>query len=60
MYICLCHAVTDQQIREAVDDGARSMEELQALLEVSTCCGSCTDDAQACLRQQLQQEPAAA
>lgn len=42
MYVCLCNAVTDSQIRSAVCDGrCASFEELQAETKVSTCCGQC-------------------
>ena len=56
MYICLCRAVTDQQIQQAVDEGVRSMEELQEQLEVSTCCGICAEDANACLQEHMERE----
>lgn len=43
MYVCLCKAVTDQQVREAVDAGAHSLEEVSDQLEVGTGCGCCRD-----------------
>ena len=46
MYVCICNAVTDHQIREARDQGARSIEELGQQLRVATCCGRCADCAQ--------------
>jgi bacterioferritin-associated ferredoxin len=45
MYVCVCHAVTDRQIRECVDRGARSLFEVQCRLPVGGCCGSCQDTA---------------
>lgn len=41
MYVCVCNAVTDSEIREAYADGARTFEALQDELAVSTCCGCC-------------------
>jgi bacterioferritin-associated ferredoxin len=41
MYVCLCNAVTDRQIREAVDEGAQSMRALRQQLGVASCCGRC-------------------
>ena len=43
MYVCICSAVTDGQIRESVSKGARSMRDLQLSLNVGACCGRCTD-----------------
>ena len=45
MYICVCHAISDRQIREAVDRGAESLCEVQAYLPVASCCGRCEDSA---------------
>jgi bacterioferritin-associated ferredoxin len=46
MYVCVCHAISDRQIREAVDRGAESLHEVQAYLPVGNCCGACTDSAE--------------
>jgi bacterioferritin-associated ferredoxin len=45
MYICVCHAISDRQIREVVDRGANSLQEVQCHLPVAACCGSCEDSA---------------
>jgi bacterioferritin-associated ferredoxin len=41
MYICLCHGITDRQIRRAVEQGASSLGEVQMQLPVGGCCGRC-------------------
>lgn len=41
MYVCICNAVTDHRIREAVSQGADTFEALRERLDVSTCCGCC-------------------
>lgn len=41
MYVCVCNAVTDSEIREAYAEGACSFEALQDELGVATCCGCC-------------------
>lgn len=41
MYVCVCRAVTDRQIRTALEEGARSMRELRAKLGVCSGCGKC-------------------
>lgn len=46
MYVCMCHAISDRQIREAVDRGATSLNEVQAHLPVADCCGCCAQTAQ--------------
>lgn len=45
MYVCVCHAVTDREIRTAVDLGARSLYEVQCSLPVASCCGRCEETA---------------
>jgi len=43
MYVCICSAVTDRDIRNAVREGARSLSDLSMALGVATCCGCCAD-----------------
>ena len=45
MYVCVCHAISDRQIREIVERGAGSLGEVQAHLPVASCCGTCEDTA---------------
>lgn len=45
MYVCLCNAITDRQIRECVDRGATSLCKVQTHLPVANCCGACEDTA---------------
>ena len=49
MYICLCNAVTDHDIRRAAADGVRTFAELQARTGCSDCCGCCEPEARATL-----------
>ena len=55
MYICLCNAVTDGDIRRAVADGVRTFSELQARTGCSDCCGCCEPEALASLDTALAQ-----
>jgi bacterioferritin-associated ferredoxin len=41
MYVCICNAVTDREIRQCVALGARTFEQVRDCLGVSTCCGRC-------------------
>jgi bacterioferritin-associated ferredoxin len=43
MYICLCNAVTERQVRECARDGSCSLEDLAAALGVGAGCGRCRD-----------------
>ena len=43
MYVCICNAITDKQIRAAAKDGATDLRGLQAALGVATGCGSCKE-----------------
>lgn len=45
MYICICNAITDRQINEAVANGATTLADLQYELGVATECGTCLDSA---------------
>jgi len=45
MYVCICKAITDKDIRRAAANGADSLFELQNHLGVATGCGSCAEQA---------------
>lgn len=45
MYICICNAVTERQVRATVDAGATTLSDLQFELGVATCCGACAGTA---------------
>ena len=49
MYVCICNAVSDSDIRAEIGLGANSIEALSERLQVATGCGCCRDDAQAIL-----------
>ena len=41
MIVCVCNNISDREIRQAVDLGLASMDELRRDLGVATCCGNC-------------------
>jgi len=43
MYVCICKAVTDKQIRRAAAAGVDNLYELRESLGVASACGSCAD-----------------
>ena len=51
MYICLCKGVTDHQIRAAIAEGACSMRDLRAALDVANQCGKCGRDCKSLLNE---------
>ena len=51
MYVCICHAVTDRQIRQAAESGARTLKDLRRDLGVTRDCGRCASCAHECLRE---------
>jgi bacterioferritin-associated ferredoxin len=45
MYICNCNGITERTIRQAVELGCSSLEDLQRDLGVASCCGRCAPEA---------------
>ena len=43
MYVCICNAVTDSDIRTAVDSGVRTMGQLRQTTGCGTTCGCCKE-----------------
>lgn len=53
MIVCVCNNISDREIRQAVELGLRTMDELREQLGVATCCGQCAECAQGVLDTQL-------
>ncbi|MBI43396.1 bacterioferritin-associated ferredoxin [Marinobacter lutaoensis] len=51
MYVCLCHGITDRDIREAAENGVHSVRQLGKELGVGTQCGRCASMAREILRE---------
>ena len=49
MYVCVCHGISEKRLSQAIQEGARSFEQLQSCTGVATCCGAC----EPCARQVL-------
>jgi bacterioferritin-associated ferredoxin len=53
MYVCICNGVTDRIIREAAENGVRTLPELQRRTGCAGNCGSCADLAAEVLHEAL-------
>jgi len=51
MFVCICNAVTDREIRDLARRGVDSLEDLRMLTGCGDCCGQCADDAETLLGQ---------
>ena len=43
MYLCICKAVSDQQIRQAIREGVRTVGEISTRFGAGTECGKCLE-----------------
>ena len=57
MYICICNAVTDSDIDQAVRNGADCMRHLQTWLGAGVNCGACASELERCLDQAIAGQP---
>jgi bacterioferritin-associated ferredoxin len=55
MYVCLCRGITDQDIKDAVANGAGSYREVRDQLDLGTCCGRCAPEARAIISEEVAQ-----
>lgn len=49
--VCSCYSITNGMIKEAVDNGASTLEEVQEKTSAGTACGVCLDDVQRLVEQ---------
>jgi bacterioferritin-associated ferredoxin len=43
LYVCICHAVTEREVRSHIVKGARTEDEIGLRCQAGTGCGSCLD-----------------
>ena len=55
MYVCICNAVTEREVRHAVQLGADNLNDLKEGLGVATCCGKCASCAKGIIREEKKQ-----
>ncbi|GLW57264.1 (2Fe-2S)-binding protein [Kitasatospora phosalacinea] len=49
MYVCMCHAVTEAQVKQKIDEGANTPRQIAQGCKAGTDCGSCVRRIQALL-----------
>ncbi len=54
MIVCICHNVSDRAIREALEAGATSLQQIREQLNVGSCCGKCNAFAKTLVRAHLE------
>ena len=55
MIVCICHNVSDTAIRQALEAGAGSLEDIRAELKVGSCCGQCNAFANTLVRAHIEE-----
>lgn len=53
MYICICKAVSDSDLQQMVQSGARSADDIEQRCGAGGDCGSCRDDIEDLVRAHL-------
>lgn len=51
MYVCVCKAVTEREVHQAIRGGARTLRDLRSDLGIISECGRCAGCARQCLRE---------
>ena len=49
--VCNCYSITNGGIKEAVDEGATTLEEVQEITGAGTICGACLEDVERLVKQ---------
>lgn len=56
MYVCVCKGITEDEIFQAVVEGADSMKAIRKTLGVATDCGQCGSSAKQAFKQATQRQ----
>ena len=43
MYVCICHSITDKDIKQSIKQGAETIGDLKAMTGCATGCGGCLE-----------------
>jgi bacterioferritin-associated ferredoxin len=56
MYVCVCRAVSDSKVRQAVAGGACTVRALKDQFGLGSVCGRCVPEARQLIQETLQQQ----
>jgi bacterioferritin-associated ferredoxin len=51
MYVCICHAVNEKAIHQAVAEGAKNVRDVRRCLDLGSQCGQCVRHAHEVIEQ---------
>lgn len=54
MYICVCKAVTDSQLKTAIENGVCTRKKLTHCFGIGKACGKCNNHVNALLKQTIE------
>ncbi|MEQ1530491.1 MAG: (2Fe-2S)-binding protein [Methylococcales bacterium] len=57
MYICVCKAVTDKQVKRAIEEGCCSRRQINQCLGIGGVCGKCNRDVSRLLDENQSEQP---
>jgi bacterioferritin-associated ferredoxin len=49
VFVCLCRAVADSEVKRVIDEGARSLVDVFVACGAGACCGSCHEQIESML-----------
>jgi bacterioferritin-associated ferredoxin len=55
LYVCICNAITEREVNDAIDAGATTVKALNRQLGVGAQCGACVSCAKECLSKRQMQ-----
>lgn len=55
--VCFCHGIPESEIREAIANGAKCLQDIKDMTKASTGCGGCTSECERILASSLPIKP---
>ncbi|HEY1958683.1 MAG TPA: (2Fe-2S)-binding protein [Polyangiaceae bacterium] len=57
MFVCVCHAVCDSNVRDAIEGGARTRDEVTRVCGAGGDCGACHGHIEDMIEEHLESRP---